>query len=295
YKLLLVQVMAALVISISSDVSVESVGSSFLRVILISSNSVEVSVSLEVGAATVASPAGVLEIDTHSSLEADPSKSSPPTVSVAPMVSPFLYIPTASILPAPSTVVSPSSEFPLAPVVPHPGFGIAVWKSIRSLPSHRLALRYTLHHLHRFTSGSSSGHSSSDLLSSRHSISGHSLSEHASPDTIVANSSTPPRFIYPPLARTLRCSEAYLCWRSAPLSTMYPLKTSESSAWDSSSESSSRPSHKRCRSPATNVTSSIYATRALVPSHANLLPPRKRFRDSILLEDSVEEDIDTHV
>ncbi|GJT28590.1 hypothetical protein Tco_0908865 [Tanacetum coccineum] len=83
-------VMAAPVISISSDVSVESVGSSFPRVILIGSISVEVPVAPEVGAAAVASPAGVLELDTHSSSKADPSESSPPPVSVAPMVSPFL-------------------------------------------------------------------------------------------------------------------------------------------------------------------------------------------------------------
>ncbi|GJR47028.1 hypothetical protein Tco_1315131, partial [Tanacetum coccineum] len=95
--------------------------------------------------------------------------------------------------------------------------------------------------------------------------------------------------------RTPRCSEAYLRWRSAPLSTMYPLTTSESSAGDSSSESFARPSRKRCRSPAATVTSSIHATRALVPSRADLLPPRKRFRDSISPEDSVEEDIDTDV
>ncbi|GKA08838.1 hypothetical protein Tco_0688169 [Tanacetum coccineum] len=82
--------MAALVISISSDVSVESVGSSFPRVILIGSISVEVPVAPEVGAAAVASPVGVLELDTHSSSEVDPSESSLPPVSVAPMVSPFL-------------------------------------------------------------------------------------------------------------------------------------------------------------------------------------------------------------
>ncbi|GKD39662.1 hypothetical protein Tco_1259869 [Tanacetum coccineum] len=62
----------------------------------------------------------------------------------------------------------------------------------------------------------------------------------------------------------------------APLSTMYPLMTSESSVGDSSSESSAGPSHKRCRSPAAIVTSSIHATRALVPSRADLLPPCKR-------------------
>nr|GFC38185.1 hypothetical protein [Tanacetum cinerariifolium] len=82
--------MAALVISISLDVSVESMGSSFSRVILIGSIFVKVLVAPEVGAAAVASLARVLELDTHSSSESDPSKSSPPPVFVAPMVSPFL-------------------------------------------------------------------------------------------------------------------------------------------------------------------------------------------------------------
>ncbi|GJX71618.1 putative reverse transcriptase domain-containing protein [Tanacetum coccineum] len=80
-----------------------------------------------------------------------------------------------------------------------------------------------------------------------------------------------------------------------PLSTMYPPTTFESLAGDSSSESSVGPSCKRCRPPTATVTSSIHASRALVPSCADLLPPCKRFRDSISLEDSVEEDIDTDV
>ncbi|GJY92507.1 hypothetical protein Tco_0508289 [Tanacetum coccineum] len=123
----LAKVMAAPIISISSDVLVESVGSSILRVILIGSVSMEVPIAPEVGAAAVALPVGVLELDTHSSSEVDPSESSPPHVSVAPMVSPFLgsddsesdtkiperhvshttstpEIPTAPILPAPSTI-----------------------------------------------------------------------------------------------------------------------------------------------------------------------------------------------
>nr|GEV45443.1 putative reverse transcriptase domain-containing protein [Tanacetum cinerariifolium] len=317
--------MAALVTFIFSNVSVESVGSSFLRVILSGFISVKVPVALEVGAAAVASLVGVLELDTYSSSEADPSDSSLPPVSVAPMVSPFRcsddsksdteiperHIPTAPILPAPSTIVAPSSEFPLAPVVASPRFcqrrailirpredipigrlyrthlggpckELIMKKLVRPLPSHRLALRYTSHHLDRFTSGSSSSHSSSDHSSSRHSSSGHSLSGH-----------TPPRFVHPSLARTPRCSEAYLRWRSTSLSTMCPPTTSESSAGDSSSESFYRPSRKRCRSLAATVISSIYATRALVPSRADLLPARKRFRDSISPEDSVNEDIDT--
>ncbi|GKF02052.1 hypothetical protein Tco_0028975, partial [Tanacetum coccineum] len=131
--------------------------------------------------------------------------------------------------------------------------------------------------------------------SSGHSILGHSLSRHTPPDTTDVDSYTPPRFVHPSLARTPQCSEAYLRWRSASLSTMYPSTTSESSAEDSSFESSARPSRKRCRSPAATVTSSIHAMRALVPSRVDLLPPRKRFRDSISLEDSVEENIDTNV
>ncbi|GKD18271.1 hypothetical protein Tco_1207429 [Tanacetum coccineum] len=282
--------MAAPVISISSDVSVESVGSSFPRVILIGCISVEVPVAPEVGAAAVASPAGVLDLNTHSSSEADPSESSSPPVSVAPMVSPFLCSnDSESDTKMPKRHVSPT---------PHDVMltrALTARKLVRPLLSHRLALRYTSHHFDRFTSGSSSGHSSSDHSSSRHSISGHSLFGHASPDTTIADLSTPSRFVYPPLARTPRCSEAYLHWRSVPLSTMHPPTTSESSAWDSSSESFVRPSRKRFRSLVAIVTSFIHATRALVPSRTDLLPPCKRFRDSISLEDSVEEDIDTDV
>ncbi|GJS39078.1 putative reverse transcriptase domain-containing protein [Tanacetum coccineum] len=76
---------------------------------------------------------------------------------------------------------------------------------------------------------------------------------------------------------------------------MYLPTTSESSAGDSSSELSAGPSHKRCRSPTATMNSSIHATRALVYSHAVLLPSRKRFRDSISPKDNVEKDIDTDV
>nr|GEV70766.1 hypothetical protein [Tanacetum cinerariifolium] len=218
------------------------------------------------GAATIASPTGVLELDTHSSSEDDPLESSPPLVSIAPMVSPFLCsddlesdteipdrhvspttstpeIPTAPILPAPLAIIAPSSEFPLA------------------LPGEKCKAL--------------------------------TVRKHTPPDTINADSSTPLRFVHPPLARAPRCNEAYLRWRSVLLSTMYPPKTSHSLVGDSSLESSAGPSYKRCRSPAATVTSSIHSTRALVSSRADLLPPRKMFRDSISPEDSVKEDIDT--
>ncbi|GJZ50795.1 putative reverse transcriptase domain-containing protein [Tanacetum coccineum] len=161
-------------------------------------------------------------------------------------------------------------------VVPWEGGGKFMLKSVRSLPSHSLALRYTSHHLDHFTSESSSSYSSSD----------HFLSEHTPPDTTDADTSKPRRFVHRSLARTPRCNEAYLHWRSVPLSTMYPPMKSKSTAEDSSFESSTRPSHKRCRSPAAIV--------ALVPSRADLVLPRKRFRDSVSPEDSIE-DIDTDV
>ncbi|GKE34548.1 hypothetical protein Tco_1453870, partial [Tanacetum coccineum] len=213
------QVMAALVISISLDLSVESVGSSFPRVILIGLIFVKVPVAPEVGAAAVASPAKELELDTHSSSEADPPESSLPPVSIAPMVLPFLCsYDLESDIEMPERRVSPT---------PHDAMltrALTVRNSVRPLPSHRLALRYTSHHLDRFTFRSSSGHSSSDHSSSGHSISdhsssghsssgnsisGHSLSGHTPLDITVADSSAPPRFVYPPLARTPRYSEAY--------------------------------------------------------------------------------------
>nr|GEZ77480.1 putative reverse transcriptase domain-containing protein [Tanacetum cinerariifolium]GEZ78116.1 putative reverse transcriptase domain-containing protein [Tanacetum cinerariifolium] len=77
--------------------------------------------------------------------------------------------------------------------------------------------------------------------------------------------------------------------------TIYPPTTSESSSGDFSSESSVGPSRKRCRSPAAIVISHVHSARVLVLSRADLLLPRKRFRDSISLEDSVEEDINAYV
>nr|GEV29635.1 hypothetical protein [Tanacetum cinerariifolium] len=247
-------VMVALVISTSSNVSVESVGSFFLRVILIGSISVEVPVASEVGAAVVSSPVRVLELDTHLSSKVDPSESSPPPAYVTPMVLAFLC----------------SNDLELDTEIPK-RHALTMRKSVRPLPSHCSEL--------------SLGHSSS----------GHSLSGHTPLDINDADSSTPSRFVRPPIAKTPRCSEAYLRWRSTTLSTMYPSMTFESSVGDSSSESSAGPSCKRCRSLAATVISSINATRALVRSRADLPQPRKRFRDSILPEDSVEEDLNTNV
>ncbi|GJW82324.1 hypothetical protein Tco_0146299 [Tanacetum coccineum] len=188
----------------------------------------------------------VLELILISS-EADPSKSSPPPVSVAPMVSPFLCsnnsesdteiperhvspttytleIPTAPILPLPSTTVEPSSKYLIAPVVSLPE--IHRRRAILIRPGEDIPIG----RLYRTHPGG--------------------------PYTTDADSSTPLRFVHSSLARTPPCSEVPCC---------YPRQ------------------------------SPIHATRALVSSRVDLFPPRKRFRDFISPEDSVEEDIDTDV
>nr|GEX88118.1 hypothetical protein [Tanacetum cinerariifolium] len=95
--------------------------------------------------------------------------------------------------------------------------------------------------------------------------------------------------------------EAFRRWCAAPLSTFYPPTTSESSSGDSlerprhSSLLSAGPSRKRCRSPTDSVPSSTLVTGSLASTRANLLPPRKRFKDSYSPKTSTEEDteIDT--
>ncbi|GKD04636.1 hypothetical protein Tco_1179610 [Tanacetum coccineum] len=85
------------------------------------------------------------------------------------------------------------------------------------------------------------------------------------------------------------------------MSTPYPPATSESSLGLSSERSLdssspfSRPSRKRCRSPTALVPSPTHDSRSIAPTPADLLSPRKRFRDSYLPEDSGEEhmEVDT--
>ncbi|GJW77086.1 hypothetical protein Tco_0138768 [Tanacetum coccineum] len=93
------------------------------------------------------------------------------------------------------------------------------------------------------------------------------------PDTTDADSSTPQRFVHRSLARTPRHS----------LSSERSLDLSSPSSW---------PSRKRCRSPTTSVPSPTHVSRSIAPTPADLLPLRKRFRDSYLPEDNEEEHIE---
>ncbi|GJY87756.1 hypothetical protein Tco_0502384 [Tanacetum coccineum] len=211
-----------------------------------------------------------------------------------------------------------SYEFPIAPVTAPPGirrrsailirpgeaipFGrpyrthlngprklLTARKRVGPLPARRLASRHA--------PPRSSDHHSSASSSSSDPSPVHSLGLDAS-DQAHSGSSTrdvSPRLCYPP-RRAPRRSEAFRRWCAAPLSTLYPPTTSESSSGDSSerpmhlSSHSAGPSRKRCRSLVDSVPLSTPVTGSLAPTRADLLPPRKRFRDSYSSEASIEED-----
>nr|GEX06345.1 hypothetical protein [Tanacetum cinerariifolium] len=180
--------------------------------------------------------------------------------------------------------LAPSSEFPLAPIVAPPKIRrrlATLFRPSEAIPFGRL-YRIDSNEAHKLlTARKRVGPIPARRLAWRR-VPHHSSDRHSSPD--LSSSRSPPDHF-----------EAYLRWRSAPLATMYPPTTFDSSAGNFYFESSVGPSHKRCRSPAATVISHVHSARVLVPSRADLLPPRKRFRDSISLEDSVEEDIDTDV
>ncbi|GKG02356.1 hypothetical protein Tco_0309992, partial [Tanacetum coccineum] len=112
-------------------------------------------------------------------------------------------------------------------------------KKIRPLPTHRLACRRV--------SPRSSDHRSSSSSSSSDSLPVHSSGLDA-PDQTHSGSSTTvasPRLCYPP-RRAPRRSKGFCRWCAAPLSTLYPPTTSESSLGDSSE----RPLHSSSHSAA---------------------------------------------
>nr|GFD26153.1 hypothetical protein [Tanacetum cinerariifolium] len=76
---------------------------------------------------------------------------------------------------------------------------------------------------------------------------------------------------------------------------MNPPTTSESSAGDSSFESSTGPSRKRCRSSAATLTSSIHSIRALVPSYADLCLLQDIEADAIAVKVAVDRDVEAGI
>ncbi|GJX34793.1 hypothetical protein Tco_0246350 [Tanacetum coccineum] len=271
------------VIPISSDSSEESVGSYVLRVIIFGTIPTSIPVILVVPAEVPIAPVDPLVAPKVGAVPVI----LPTRMLELPLVSPFLCTDDseadsesepAEQRPKRHGSLTPSSEFPLAPVVAPPGirrrpailirpgeaipFGrpyythpngprklLTARKRVGPYPARRLAWRREFlcsldHHSSLdFTSDSSSSSSSLDLIDILQVI--LDLYQH-----IISSSSL------------LRCiSEAYMHWRSAPLSTLYPSMTSESSSYSSSERSldlsspSAGPSRKRCRSPATLVPS----------------------------------------
>ncbi|GJR53073.1 hypothetical protein Tco_1403594 [Tanacetum coccineum] len=297
------QIMAASAIIISSDSSDESVGSPPSRVILFGDIPTVIPSTFVVAPETstiapVISSAAPVDSDSDSPDE----MSSPEHISSLPAISPFLctdsseapdssdgppsqdpYVATVArwrsrVTAHPSSL----SEFPIAPVT-------APLEILGPLPARRLASRHA--------SPRSSDHHSSSSSSSSNSSPVHSSGLDAS-DQAHSGPSTrdvSPRLCYP-LMRAPRRSDAFHRWCAAPLSTLYSPTTSESSSGDSSerplhsSSHSAEPSRKRCRSPVDSVPSSTPVMRSLAPTRADLLPPRKRFRDSYSSEASIEED-----
>nr|GEU29343.1 reverse transcriptase domain-containing protein [Tanacetum cinerariifolium] len=269
--------MAASVILISSNSSEESVGSHVPLVILFGTISTSIPVipmvpaevpiapvdplvALEVGAVSVISPTRVLDLR---------QTMSPSLLSKDPRGMSLLHH---------------DLSFPLHMLLPHLRFvyvnDSCPTRLARRCVSHCSSYR---HSSPDFTSNSYSSSSSSD------SSSDISLGQsHSGSSTRVASH----RLVYPSV-RTLRCSEIFMCWRSAPLSTLYLPTTSDSSS-DRSLDSSSPsvgPSRKRCRSPITLVPSSTPVLRLIAFAFVNLLP-RKRFRDSYSSKASGEEHIE---
>ncbi|GKD03534.1 putative reverse transcriptase domain-containing protein [Tanacetum coccineum] len=284
--------MAASAIAISSNSSDESIGSTPSRVILfgdiptvIPSTSVvapETSTIALVISSTapvvettlVASPTGLCGLVPYSGSDSDSpdEMSSPEHISPLPAISPFLctFLLRLLIL----LMDHHRRTLMLLPLLVR-GAGLASRRVSPYSSDHR-------------SSSSSSSSDSSPVYSSGLDASNQAHSGSSTRDV-------PPRLCYP-LRRAPRRSKAFRHWCATPLSTLYPLNTSESSSEDSlerplhSSSHSAGPSRKRCRSPVDYVPSSTPVMGSLAPTRDDLLPLRKRFRDSYLSEARIEED-----
>ncbi|GKE68946.1 hypothetical protein Tco_1527018, partial [Tanacetum coccineum] len=292
--------MAASTIAISSDSFDKSVGSPPSRVILfgdipivIPSTSVVApetsTIAPVISSATpvvettlVASPTRLCGLIPYSDSDSDSldEMSSSEHISPLPAISPFLCIDSSE---AHDSSDGPPSQDPYVATVAswrsrsailiRPGeaipFGqpyrthlngprklLTVRKRVGPLPSRRLAWRSA--------SPCSSDHHPSSSSSSSDSSPVHSSGLDA-PDQAHSGSSTrdvSPGLGYPP-RRAPQRSEAFRRWCAAPLSTLSPIDS---------------------------VPSSMPVIGSLDPTRADLLPPRKRFKDSYSSKASIEED-----
>ncbi|GJU73455.1 hypothetical protein Tco_1264860, partial [Tanacetum coccineum] len=295
--------MIAPVIPILSDSSKESVGFHAPRVILFGTIPTSIPVipvvpvevpivpvdplvAPEVGAVSVISPTGVLDlVDYSSSSDFDPSEDSLPPVPELPLVSPFLCYDDSEA----------NSEFDPAKKRPERHKSLAVHDVMvsRKRVGHFLARRLAWRRIsHRSSDRHSSPDFTSDSSSSGSSSDSSSDTSLGSPSDSLLDSSSVHSSGCDASGQTYSGPSARVASpRSTPLSTPYLPTTSESSldlSLDSSSPSAG-PSRKRCRSPTTLVRSSTPVSRLIATTLADILPPCKRFRDSYSPEDSREE------
>ncbi|GJX82627.1 hypothetical protein Tco_0332108 [Tanacetum coccineum] len=268
--------MAAPIISISSDLSEESVGSHAPRVILFGYIHAIIPVipeapivladpivTPEVGAVPVVSPTEVLDlVDYSSSSDSDPSEDSLPPAPDLPLVLPFLCFgdletdgesDPAEQRPVSSShdTFAPLSEFPLAPVVAPP----RIYRRPTILVRPGEAIPFgRLYHTH--------------LNGPLH------LQIILYPDM---HHQKPPMLIH------LHHRDLFIDHLLGLHDVVRLLDVRDSSS------PSSRPSRKRCRSPTASVPSPTHVSRSIAPTPVDLLPLQKRFRDSYSPEDSREE------
>ncbi|GJW07619.1 putative reverse transcriptase domain-containing protein [Tanacetum coccineum] len=315
--------MATSIISISSDSSKESVGSSTSRVVTFGTIPIVEPAISEVATAVVVLTTRVLDLDVHSTLETDPFED----------LSSLVHAPAVHIVSLFLHSFDSSKAF-------DDSSGSDSLESLSSLDSHEISVAHWRGKVaSRSVPSSSSTHSlpftdivlptphrivpAPPKVARRHAI----LVLTDSPTSTADNSPTPHRFVDLHPVRTPQDSEAYRRWRAAPLSTVYPPTTFEPSSGDFSSKSSTSsserpphslathspapspsagPSQKRCRSSATLVPLATPTLGALSFARADLLPPSKRIRgfsaasssedsNKGSIEVDSEEDIDSDV
>nr|GEV25339.1 hypothetical protein [Tanacetum cinerariifolium] len=222
----------------------------------------------------LSSHARVLDLVDYSSFVSDPSEDSLSLAPELPLVLRFLCSDESEADSRPSSPLGssshdtfvPSFEFLLAPVVASPR--IHRWPAILIRP--REAIPFGRPYRTHPNGPRLPLDSSSDTSSVHSSGCDASGQNYLGPSTRVASS----RLIYPSVM-TPRYSEAFCRWRSLDSSSL-----------------STGPSRKRCGSPATLLPSSTPVSGSIAPTHVDLLPRRKRFRDSYSFKDSREEHIE---